>query len=100
MKWGSGRRKILLLPQIELDNFQLYAIIPLVPFAGVAHLVERHLAKVEVASSSLVVRSSSLQVFVCLQRAFLFNGCASFSSFTTRPSKHSTRICVDSCGQI
>ncbi len=26
--------------------------------AGVAHLVERHLAKVEVASSSLVVRSN------------------------------------------
>ena len=27
-------------------------------FAGIAHLVERHLAKVEVASSSLVARSS------------------------------------------
>ena len=27
--------------------------------AGIAHLVERHLAKVEVASSSLVARSSS-----------------------------------------
>ena len=30
-----------------------------VPHAGIAHLVERHLAKVEVASSSLVARSSS-----------------------------------------
>ena len=30
----------------------------LVLFAGVAHLVERHLAKVEVASSSLVTRSN------------------------------------------
>ena len=29
------------------------------PHAGIAHLVERHLAKVEVASSSLVARSSS-----------------------------------------
>ena len=29
-------------------------------FADVAHLVERHLAKVEVASSSLVIRSISL----------------------------------------
>ena len=29
-----------------------------VPYAGVAHLVERHLAKVEVASSSLVARSN------------------------------------------
>ena len=31
--------------------------------AGVAHLVERHLAKVEVASSSLVTRSNSFLVF-------------------------------------
>ena len=30
---------------------------PEAPFAGVAHPVERHLAKVEVASSSLVGRS-------------------------------------------
>ena len=30
---------------------------PEAPFAGVAHLVERDLAKVEVASSSLVARS-------------------------------------------
>ena len=30
---------------------------PEAPYAGVAHLVERHLAKVEVASSSLVTRS-------------------------------------------
>ncbi len=30
---------------------------PKAPFAGLAHLVERHLAKVEVASSSLVSRS-------------------------------------------
>ena len=29
--------------------------------AGLAHLVERHLAKVEVASSSLVTRSSNLE---------------------------------------
>lgn len=29
--------------------------------AGVAHLVERHLAKVEVASSSLVVRSITFE---------------------------------------
>ena len=30
---------------------------PEAPYASVAHLVERHLAKVEVASSSLVTRS-------------------------------------------
>ncbi len=32
-------------------------------FAGVAHLVERDLAKVEVASSSLVARSKSTNRF-------------------------------------
>ena len=35
-------------------NMVLYSIY----FAGLAHLVERHLAKVEVASSSLVTRSN------------------------------------------
>ena len=37
---------------MSLVRFRLWA-----PFAGIAHLVERHLAKVEVASSSLVARS-------------------------------------------
>ena len=40
-----------------LDNFKNSSIIANVPDAGVAHPVERHLAKVEVASSSLVTRS-------------------------------------------
>ena len=31
-----------------------------VQFAGIAHLAERHLAKVEVASSNLVARSRTL----------------------------------------
>ena len=31
-------------------------------FADLAHLVERHLAKVEVASSSLVIRSKALAI--------------------------------------
>ena len=34
---------------------------PEAPYAGVAHLVERHLAKVEVASSSLVGRSKEMK---------------------------------------
>ena len=43
---------------------------PEAPDAGVAHLVERHLAKVEVASSSLVTRSkkkdaTKLRLFFC-----------------------------------
>ena len=37
---------------MSLVRFRLWA-----PPAGIAHLVERHLAKVEVASSSLVARS-------------------------------------------
>ena len=41
---------------LRLDKFPIPAIIMNVP-AGVAHPVERHLAKVEVASSSLVGRS-------------------------------------------
>ena len=36
-------------------------IINVLKSANVAHLVERHLAKVEVASSSLVVRSNMLK---------------------------------------
>ena len=41
-----------------------------VPFAGVAHPVERHLAKVEVASSSLVTRS--------MKTTFVSNKCGLF----------------------
>ena len=41
--------------------------------AGVAHPVERHLAKVEVASSSLVTRSNKEKAFVERQRLFLYN---------------------------
>ena len=40
-------------------------------FADLAHLVERHLAKVEVASSSLVIRSKKASTFV---GAFSFAG--------------------------
>ena len=40
-----------------LTSARLSVIITTVVYADVAHLVERHLAKVEVASSSLVVRS-------------------------------------------
>ena len=40
-------------------------------YADVAHLVERHLAKVEVASSSLVIRSTNA-LKIELQRLFRF----------------------------
>ena len=48
-------REALLLFGLNRSLFQL---------AGLAHLVERHLAKVEVASSSLVARSIKEEVIV------------------------------------
>ena len=58
-----------------LTNGISRAIIGNVPkkteYADVAHLVERHLAKVEVASSSLVVRSKKEVTFV-YQKLLLF----------------------------
>ena len=54
-----------------MTNWGTSAIISTVD-AGIAHLVERHLAKVEVASSSLVARSISQATqegglfFICL----------------------------------
>ena len=40
-----------------LDKWEICVKLKNVPNAGIAHPVERHLAKVEVASSSLVARS-------------------------------------------
>ena len=48
-----------------LTNPPLLGIITL-SFADLAHLVERHLAKVEVASSSLVIRSNKKSKAFCL----------------------------------
>ena len=42
-----------------------------VPYAGVAHPVERHLAKVEVASSSLVTRSKKIRNAVAFLVSYL-----------------------------
>ena len=53
-----------------LDKSEKCGIIYLVPCAGIAHPVERHLAKVEVASSSLVARSNK-KTFVKRQRFFV-----------------------------
>ena len=46
-------------------------------YAAVAHLVERHLAKVEVASSSFVGRSNMKPSFVqrCMTMAFFNRNC-------------------------
>ena len=53
---GDLTQKLFQIAQMGLDFGRDSAIIPFVA-ASVAHLVERHLAKVEVASSSLVTRS-------------------------------------------
>ena len=55
--------------QKTVDKF-LFSVIMVSAVAGVAHLVERHLAKVEVASSSLVFRSIE-KTRLC-QRVFFF----------------------------
>ena len=47
-----------------------FAIIPFA-VADVAHLVERHLAKVEVASSSLVIRSIDRLLFLTKDGFFI-----------------------------
>ena len=54
-----------------LDIFGKSSIISHVPDAGVAHPVERHLAKVEVASSSLVTRSIK-EADACASASFYF----------------------------
>ena len=63
-----------------LDKSGKNAIICLV-HAGVAHPVERHLAKVEVASSSLVTRSRKETVFVYQTKAFSFHLNKSLAGF-------------------
>ena len=45
-------------------HFPLYTVHCTLTNADLAHLVERHLAKVEVASSSLVIRSSAMRVYL------------------------------------
>ena len=54
--------------------------------AGVAHLVERHLAKVEVASSSLVTRSRKETTFVFQTKVVSFQRNKSHSGFVKCPS--------------
>ena len=54
-------------------------------YAAVAHLVERHLAKVEVASSSLVGRSKQNRLKRKFQPVFVFiHKSAAFSAPTVR----------------
>ena len=55
--------------------------------AGVAHPVERHLAKVEVASSSLVTRSRKEKPFVYQTKGFSFQRNKSLAGFVKCASR-------------
>ena len=57
---------------LGIDRINLLLYNSKVRFADVAHLVERHLAKVEVASSSLVIRSK-LCISIATVHSFLFS---------------------------
>ena len=67
-----------------LTNPSLFAIISLA-VADVAHPVERHLAKVEVASSSLVTRSKRCEQF----RSQRFFVCSDADDLRTGPPRRS-----------
>ena len=75
-----------------LTNPPLLGIITL-SFADLAHLVERHLAKVEVASSSLVIRSNKESKAFCL--AFFVLQLLRDSNRATRQGSNSPGDC---CG--
>ena len=77
-------------PKIILDNLGNCGIILTVP-AGVAHLVERHLAKVEVASSSLVTRSIKAADFQLLFFLPRQAGLERFLPFPAKPPKSFSR---------
>ena len=65
---GSQYASVAQLVEQRTENPRVVGSIPTggTKYAGVAHPVERHLAKVEVASSSLVARS------ICLKAEMLF----------------------------
>ena len=78
-----------------LTNPSLLGIITL-SFADLAHLVERHLAKVEVASSSLVIRSnkSTRHFALCFFVRSIF---VRDSNRATRQGSNSPGDCCDAC---
>ena len=79
-----GRHKLASVAQLVEQGTENPRVIGSIPIggtinAGVAHLVERHLAKVEVASSSLVARSRKKRQFSTEDcRFFLFSSLLSF----------------------
>ncbi len=73
-----------------LDKRKICGTIYYVPCAGIAHPVERHLAKVEVASSSLVARSKKDSFLLKAVFFYLFTLYLKSSGFNIKISKSQT----------
>ena len=78
-----------------LTNPPLLGIITL-SFADLAHLVERHLAKVEVASSSLVIRSNKKSKAFCLA-FFVLQYCETRTGQSARIATVRGTVAVPAC---
>ena len=78
-----------------LTNPPLLGIITL-SFADLAHLVERHLAKVEVASSSLVIRSNKKSKAFCLA-FFVLQYCETRTGQPVRVATVRGTVAVPAC---
>ena len=78
-----------------LTNPPLLGIITL-SFADLAHLVERHLAKVEVASSSLVIRSNKESKAFCLA-FFVLQYCETRTGQSARIATVRGTVAVPAC---
>ena len=74
-----------------LDKWKNCGIISNVP-AGIAHPVERHLAKVEVASSSLVARSIEKAQCLALSFLFRFNFASGYYGFPRRSAPRNDKL--------
>ena len=89
--WGE----IFVFSILLLDKSPNPAIIMNVP-AGVAHPVERHLAKVEVASSSLVTRSTSSRTAIV--RDDFFSNCSHLADPERRCVRDFLCVCSMTAG--
>ena len=78
-----------------LTNPPLLGIIT-ISFADLAHLVERHLAKVEVASSSLVIRSNKKSKAFCLA-FFVLQYCETRTGQSARIATVRGTVAVPAC---
>ena len=90
-----GRHFLFPSAKKGLTNPPLLGIITL-SFADLAHLVERHLAKVEVASSSLVIRSNKESKAFCLA-FFVLQYCKTRTGQSARITTVRGTVAVPAC---